>query len=436
VPTDYESLREELAPVFEGDTPDNVLGRLSVGNDERPHTHILEWLLDPSAGEEHGGEVAFQRSFVEQVDVQLNDPRIETFQGRLGDENAEIDLIARDRDTCVGVEIKTTHKAGESQLEREHRALLTEFHRLDTHRLVYLSRDPDHEPGVEFDEYQRLTWTELVEGFNVDAADQEWRGFLTHLFDHIKTTVMKQPVRSVADMSDEAEKAEFFAHTIDFVDEAEDAYWNVLLQFFRDVCDEIQDLGEEQWMPDDDDPWNNYDWMYHKNDDKDLDNNYGNPKSLSIYNRQWPHSMAGDDDTSLTARFQIIRRGHDSSPNSTAQLEGVLTSEFGMEVNFDIYCKDDLELQDDVRSHFIEALPNDTLGELQNRGYAIDASRDATYHIFGRLFESEWPPDQDNIDEVIKEYEWLVKAVHQTATEVFQEKGMYHHKTPDFGDDE
>jgi len=430
----FDSLRDELATVFEEDTPDNVLSRLSVGSDERPHTHILEWLLDPSEGEEHGGEVAFQRSFAEQFEVQLDQPRIDTFRGGLGDENAEIDLVVRDQEVCIGVEIKTTHRAGKSQLEREHRALLTEFPGFETYRLVYLSHDPDHEPELEFDDYRRLTWAELVDGFDVGDADLEWCGFLTHLFDHIKTTVMHQPIRSVADMRAEAELAEFFVQTIDFIGEAEKAYWSVLLQFFRDIAAEIRDLGDEEWMPDNDDPWFNYHWVHHKNDHKNLDDNYGDPKSLSIYNRQWPHSAAGDNETPLTVRFQIIRRGHDSSPNSTAQLEGSLTGEFGVEVNFDIYCEDDLALQDNIRNQFIEAQSDGILEELQEREYRVDTSRDAGYHILGRLIESEWPPDQDLIHEVVDEYEWLVEAVHQTVTEVLQENELYHHKTPDFGD--
>lgn len=429
----FASLREKIAPVFEDESPDNVLDRLSVGNDERPHTHILEWLLDPSAGEEHGGEAAFQRSFAEQIDVQLDQPSVDTFRGRLGEENAEIDLVINDRDVCVGVEIKTTHTAAVSQLEREHRALHNEFQGYETYRLVYLAHDPDDEPPVGFDDYRRLTWAKVVDGFDVDAADPEWNGFLTHLFDHIKTTVMKREIESIQDMSDAAEKAAFYVHTLDFIDEAEGAYWDVLQQFFKDIAGEADELVQPQWMPDADDPWAKYDWFYRKNTDNDLDYSRVNFKKLSIYTEQWPSAVLGDDGD-LNVRFQIIKRDHDSGSSSTAQTEGELTSEFGIEVNFDIYSNDNLKVQDEARERFQEEIDEEFQEELYGRGYGIDFSHDATYHVFGRLFETSWPPDQSDIDTVIDEFGWLVEAVHEHATAMLQDLGYYDYVEPEFDD--
>lgn len=423
-----DEIREELEETFiSGGSETTVVEMLGVQDEERPFTHVLRWLLSQNSEHEAGG--AFLDSLCNLIDLEggldMSTVTVESFDSYLGEENNEVDIVILEEQICVGVEIKTRHPADASELEEEYEALNEAYDR-DQYQMVYLTHDPNSQPEPELNNYQRVEWEELTAAFRnqISEATEDWCGFLNHLFDHIEDTVMGVEVTAVEQMDNKIEKGAFYAYTQDFITESKSAYWDVIRQFIKDVAAEIDELDRPDWSIDSesDNPWLARSWYYRLRDEHDLNYGHGNPNELAIYCEDWPSGADGEDeDEHLTVRFNINIRGIDSSGNSTAQTNQTISSPFGVEVNFDIFTDGDEDRQQDVREAFFENLGNDRLNEIRDRGFVDDTSSQSTYHIIGKLIESDWPPDEDNCESVIDELSWLLSTIYEVTEETLEE---------------
>lgn len=397
-----EEFREELEALFT-DPGDNVLDMLDVGNPERPHTWILEWVLDPAA--EHGGGAAFQEALGEEIglDERLSPASVDSFVSNLGSDKLEIDeVLTRDGEVCVGVEIKTTYPANKGELEDELKVLREHYHTYSVYKLVYLTHDPDSKPDVSDDAYERITWGKLAEAFypRIEDANEEWHGFLNHLFTHFQETIMEP--EGLKDLEGEFEKSAIYAYNVEFIKKAKDSYERVCRQFLEDINSEINGNSPQF------EPKLNY--------TTDLTSGLRSPpENLSIYLKEWPKAQISNEDEELTVRFDIHLRH--SARNTTAQKNNPLSTPLGIEVNFDILTENDNELKREVRGEFNERLPSETKNELQEDGYEIDTSLNATKHVIGKLLEREWPPERKDVEAVVEEFDRLLQAVYEPATE-------------------
>lgn len=412
-----EEFRGELKKMFPDEPGDNVMEMLDVGNPERPHTWILEWVLTPDA--EHSGGEAFQEALAELLGVDGVVPAdIKSFARKVGSDDAEVDVILRGPKACVGIEMKTQASARPSKLQRELDGLRDDYRSVETHELVLLTHDPDDEPTVEDNAYQRITWTELAEALRprIRDANKEWHGFLNHLFKHFEETIMEP--EELRDIAEEAEESTFYAYTVDFINSAKKSYEAVRRQFLKQIADEIEEtfsVESESQV----DSWSRHVFECRLNYEYELKNKQVTPKNLAVYHEEWP-SGAIDEEEVLTVRFAINLRDYNSSVGTVALQQESLSKPLGIGVNFDLFTADGDDFQQQVREDFLESLPADTESKLVDNGYEINISSGEKYHIIGKLLEDDWPPDQELVEEVLQELDLLMKVVHEPATETIE----------------
>lgn len=247
-----------------------------------------------------------------------------------------------------------------------------------------------------------MYWGKLAEAFypRIEDANEEWHGFLNHLFTHFQETIMEP--EGLKDLEGEFEKSAIYAYNVEFIKKAKDSYERVCRQFLEDINSEINGNSPQF------EPKLNY--------TTDLTSGLRSPpENLSIYLKEWPKAQISNEDEELTVRFDIHLRH--SARNTTAQKNNPLSTPLGIEVNFDILTENDNELKREVRGEFNERLPSETKNELQEDGYEIDTSLNATKHVIGKLLEREWPPERKDVEAVVEEFDRLLQAVYEPATE-------------------
>lgn len=178
------------------DDSTNALDVLGIESNERRLTRFLRWLL--IADESHGLGDTFLNEFLAVADVgDIDVLAVESFfvvnQGPDID-NAEIDLVLIGHDTCIGVEIKTTHQEKQSILEKEHAALTSSLPSMSRHELLYLTFRPDDGSTPNVD-HLTIYWSELLERFedhlSTIPGDYE-KQLITDFITTIRTNIMTE----------------------------------------------------------------------------------------------------------------------------------------------------------------------------------------------------------------------------------------------------
>ncbi|WP_256392028.1 PD-(D/E)XK nuclease family protein [Natronoarchaeum rubrum] len=136
---------------------------LAVGDDERSHTRILAWLLNPDNS--HGLDLKFIRRFLERANVNdlngLSGANVRTFSQE--PDRTELDILIQTESVIICVEIKTTHQLTEDQYDRQIEYLKNQItdtsERVESYEYLYLSPDESHD--LEF--ANQITWREVVD---------------------------------------------------------------------------------------------------------------------------------------------------------------------------------------------------------------------------------------------------------------------------------
>lgn len=146
------------------DGPTTTFDILEVGCDERAHTRILAWLLDPQGS--HGLGPSMLDSFLSRTGLSVlgesETAKVTIFDQK--SEATELDILIEIGETIICVEIKTQGKLGELQRDRQVECLRgrvkDDDRRFDSWSYIYLASEVDHNPDFV---NHRVGWDEVLD---------------------------------------------------------------------------------------------------------------------------------------------------------------------------------------------------------------------------------------------------------------------------------
>lgn len=289
---------EQAVGEIEVDGESNIFDILGIRTRERRHTRFLSWLLDPE--DSHNAGWRFLDSFLDECGVQVEgEIAIRSFvpiTTGTGDDNAEIDLVIRGRDTVVGVEIKTTHQDHVEKLDKEAAALTQKYPGYDVSELVYLAYSGGIMPKTD---YPTAQWNDLMDLFEADLAavpDNYETRLIIDFIRTIRTHVMTE-------FDGISEQAELYLNHKSAIEGVRDAYTSDRDRCFNAIKSafySLPDISEDEW-------------------------NYANRSEyyIKFYKPRWnaingvsieyePHLKLRADDSEIRLRLDVEGKNRDS----------------------------------------------------------------------------------------------------------------------------
>jgi len=187
------------------DEPMAMFNILGIGQDERAHTRMLAWLLDPNGT--HGLGDLFLKDLLSKADIDLpadlETATVTTFDQQ--PENTELDIVIEVSKTIVCLEIKTRGHLGSDQWSRQTDYIEAvvdgsenrDGGAFDHWEYIYVTSDSSHDPRFVAN---RITWKTIGELItpHIGQIEQdkdvirirEWTGTIT---DHLTGSTRISP---------------------------------------------------------------------------------------------------------------------------------------------------------------------------------------------------------------------------------------------------
>lgn len=223
----------------------NVFSILGIHTRERRLTRFLRWVLDPDASHEAGR--VFLDAFLDQCGLRMSDEvtveALVPIDTDGEDDDAEIDLVLIGDETVLGVEIKTTHQGKSDKLEKEEKALSTEYPGYDHYELVYLTYSGKGRPDSD---HRQIFWATLISRINTNIASIPQK-FEQKLVNNFTNTIQ---ANVMTEFNEASKETELYLDYYDAIDDVRDAYSNDKDQAF-DALEaaffSVSDCDEDDW---------------------------------------------------------------------------------------------------------------------------------------------------------------------------------------------